>query len=668
MPRVERPMPAPLPREGLGAALWLLPPVLALLPHLQTLPLWVGLACLGAWTWRLALEMAGKPLPPRSLRVLLALAGLAGVFWQFGSIVGQQAGVPLFLLLLFLKLLETSSQAEKRLLLILTQFAAMGYFLMSQSLPVTAYLLGISVLSVAAMASLQAGGGLALGRALTRSVALFAGGLPLALMLFVFFPRLDHPLWHLPTQGAGGGTGLSDTMRPGDISHLIQSGEIALRARFNGPAPAVKGLYWRGPVLDEFDGRVWRAIPGGIPFRGEARGQGQPLQMTLTVEPHQRRWLFSPGLPDPLPEETSLAAGLQWQARDPVTRRDRWSVTVFPKYRHWDPSVDLARALILPEGFNPRARALARAWRQADSRPRALVRRALDLYTASFRYTLRPPLLGMNSVDDFLFSTKQGFCEHFAGSFVFLMRAAGVPARVVTGYLGGEPNPLDGHVVVRQSDAHAWAEVWMGPTEGWVRVDPTASVSPLRVEQGIGAALPATELPPALARLSLPWLQALRHAWEMLDNGWNQWVLGYGQAQQLALLARFAPSLADIRWLAPATVLAGMIGLGLLAWFYRRGPKGRAGDPAARAWREVERRLGRLGLGPRVGEGPRHYMDRIAAARPDLAAKMEKIGGLYLAVRYDGRSDALGLLKREAARFRPFREPRPDRHDGKPVR
>jgi len=645
-------------RNRLAAGLWLLPPLLALLPHLQTLPLWVGLSCLGAWAWRLALELAGKPLPPRTLRILLALGGLAGVFWQFGSIVGQRAGVPLFILLLFAKLLETASLAEKRLLLILTQFAAMSYFLAGQSLPVTAYLLGVSVLGVAVMAHLQAGGGLAPRLALSRSLALFAGGLPLALLLFVFFPRLDHPLWHLPTQGPSGGTGLSDSMRPGDIANLIQSGEIALRAQFTGPVPAVKGLYWRGPVLDDFDGRTWRAIPAQLPFLGEARGQGAPWEVSITLEPHRNRWLLSPGLPNPLPPDTSLAAGLQWQAREPVTQRTRWSVTVFPEYRHWDTPPDLARALVLPEGFNPQARDLAQSWRLADPSPRALVRRALGLYGASFRYTLRPPLLGVHSVDDFLFVSKQGFCEHFAGSFVFLMRAAGVPARVVTGYLGGELNPLDGHVVVRQSDAHAWAEVWLGPETGWQRVDPTASVSPARVEQGIGDALPATELPPALARLSLPWLQALRHTWEMLDNGWNQWVLGYGQAQQLRLLARLSPDLASTRWLASATILAGLLGLGLLAWFYWRGQGSLGNDPAARAWDAVERRLGRVGLSPRTGEGPRQYLSRIAGARPDLAAEMEEICGLYLAARYGGRSEALSALKREVARFRPGRAPR----------
>lgn len=638
-----------------GATLWLLPPLFALLPHLQYLPLWLGGACLGAWAWRLALAMQDKPLPPRLLRGLLALAGLAAVFWEYKSIVGQQAGVPFFILLLFVKLLESSALAEKRLLLILTQFAAMSYFLTDQSILVTAYLLVVSVMSIAVMAHLQSNGVLLPALALRRTFLLFAGGVPLALMLFVFFPRLDRPLWSLPTEAQGGSTGLSEDMTPGDIASLIQSGETAFRARFSGTRPDPNGLYWRGIVLREFDGRTWHVGTPDRPFLGLLETRGEPWTLDLTLEPHQRRWLFTPGVPDPLPQETALTESFQWQARDRVIQRKRWSVRVFPDYRHLDPPGDLARDLALPEGFNPRAIALARSWRDEDPRPQALVRKAMDMYAASFIYTLQPPLLGLHSVDDFLFGSKRGFCEHYAGSFVFLMRAAGVPARVVTGYLGGEINPLDGHIVVRQSDAHAWAEVWMGQELGWVRADPTASISPARVERGIGAALPAAELPPALARLSLPVLQGIRHAWEMLNNRWDQWVLGYGQDQQLQLLARLSPALASVRWLASAAILAGLLGLALLAWFFwhesRKGPR----DRAAQAWHGLERRLAAIGLAPLAGEGPRHYMLRVGSARPDLAGEVETITRLYLAARYDGRVENLEELVGRVARFKPGR-------------
>lgn len=647
-----------LPEVWRPQVLWLLPPLLALLPHLGHVPFWLGLVCLALWFWRLALELGNRALPPRSLRALLALAALAVVFWHYRSIVGQQAGVPLFLLLLFIKLLESHSLREKRLLLILTQFAAMSYFLVGQSILVTGYLLLVSILGIAVMLHLQAEGRQPLGRALTHIFRLFALGLPLALLLFLLFPRLDRPLWGLPTESSQAVMGLSASMAPGDISQLIQSGEIAFRAQFTGPRPDPNGLYWRGLVLGDFDGRAWHALPPLPPqsaLQDRLQPRGSPWQISLTLEPHQRRWLFTPGLPDPLPQGTHLAQGFQWQTGEPVRQRQRWSFQAYPAYQHASGPDDLGQALALPEGFNPRARALARVWRQQDTNAQALVNQALALFREDFVYTLQPPLLGTHSVDDFLFGSRRGFCEHYAGSFVFLMRAAGIPARVVTGYLGGEVNPLDGHLVVRQSDAHAWAEVWLGPEAGWTRVDPTAVISPARVEQGIGAALPRSELPAALTRLSLPLLQDLHHTWEMLNNRWDQWVLGYGQAQQLQLLARLSPELANARWLASASIVAGLLGLALLAWFFwRTGPK-ETPDPAARAWHTLQRRLGRIGLPPLPGEPPQGYAARVAALRPDLADQVLHITHLYLDSRYGDRPRELKILVQSVARFRPGR-------------
>lgn len=640
-------------RPRLPEALWLAPPLLALLPHLSYLPLWFGAVCLGLMAWRLGLILADRPLPPRAARVLLALGALVAVWLHYGGIVGQRAGVPLFILLLFAKLLETASLGQKRLVLILTQFLAMSYFLTGQSLPVTLYLLALSLLSVAVMAHLQAEGRMALPAALRQAALLFAGGLPLALLLFVFFPRLDHPLWSLPLGPATARIGLSDSLGPGDIAQLIQSSEIAFRVQFADATPNPQGIYWRGLVFADFDGRVWRDRGPERPLQAEATPLGQPWSLALTLEPHQQRWLFSPGLPDPLPAGTRLLEGLQWRAGEVVNQRRRWSFQAYADYRLAATPESLRRALALPAEFNPRARALAETWRQADPRPQALIQRALRHYHAEFFYTLRPPLLGAHSVDDFLFGSRRGFCEHFASSFVFLMRAAGVPARVVTGYLGGEINPLDGHVVVRQSDAHAWAEVWLGPERGWTRVDPTASVSPARVEQGIEAALPAVEIPPALARLSITWLQGLRHTWEMLNNGWNQWVLGYGQAQQLRLLERLSPLLAHARWLAAFTILAGVLGVGMLAWWYWRGLGHAPADRGVQAWRRVEARLARIGLGPRLGEPPGEYVPRIARARPDLGVELQALAGLYTRHRYGGEESLLTELEHRAKSFRP---------------
>ena len=642
------------PRLRHAEALWLAPPLAMLLPHLATLPVWLSAACLALWGARLGLALSGRALPARLWRAVLAVAATGAVWLQFGTLFGQRAGVPLFILLLFVKLLESASLAERRLLLILTQFMGMSYFLSAQSLPVTLYLLAVSVGTVAAMAYMErlaeqeAHAGDARvwpdpRASLQLAAGLFAAGLPFALLLFLLFPRLDGPLWQWPHDTQAARTGLTDRLQPGDIANLIQSPEIAFRARFVGAQPNVNTLYWRGPVLSAFDGRAWTAMVLKPAAQPGWRSVGEALDLQLTLEPHQQQWLFSPGLPQPLPEGTALAAGMQWHAREPVRQRKRYDAHVYPGYVLYATGAELAAARHVPEGVNPQARALALQWRARFPDDRALAAAGLTHFSAGFTYTLHPPRLGVHSVDDFLFGARRGFCEHFATSYVFLMRAAGIPARVVTGYQGGEINPLDGHVVVRQSDAHAWAEVWLPDARGearWVRVDPTASVSPSRIERGLEGALPAAELPPALVRLSLPWLQDMRHGWEALNNGWNQWVLGYGQSQQLALLAAFLPDWANLRGLAALSIAAGLLGGILLAVaLWRMSPREPI-EPAVRLWQRVLRKLARLGYPILPGEAPAGYIDRVSAGQPAWRELLQRTLEVYLVLRYGAEKSA----------------------------
>lgn len=634
-------------RPRLAEAYWLLPPLLALAPHLPQLPPWLAATCLLAWGWRAWLAWTGRPLPHRHLRTLLAVAALGGVLVQFGHIFGQQAGIPLFLLLIFIKPLETETPRQKRLLLILSFFAVLSYFLTSQSLPVAAYMLAVALLIVTGLAQLASDQirPRPLPSSLGTAARLLVTGLPLALLLFVFFPRLDHPLWSLPSGERAGRTGLSDSMSPGDFGRLILSGEVAFRAVFDGPAPDPRALYWRGPVLDSFDGRTWRAGPRTPMDNVPAAPLGAALSYTLTLEPHDRDWVFTLGLPTQLPPNTRLLAGLQLASDQPLRERRRFALVSHPEYRLGATRAELARALDLPPDFNPRARTLAAQWKASNSSPQALVNEALALYRASFIYTLDPPALGLDSVDEFLFESRRGFCEHFAGSFVFLMRAAGVPARVVTGYLGGDLNPIDGHVLVRQSEAHAWAEVWFDDT-GWTRVDPTGAVSPARVEQGLAAALPARELPAGLARLNTDWLRRMAQAWEAVNHGWNQWVLGYTLERQLRLLSSLTPGLPrDTASLAALSVIAGLAVLALLAWRYGRQP---ARDPALVQYLRFQQRLG---ITSRPEEDPRQYIRRTLTARPESAQAIARIGDLYELARYGDDTAALAEMRAEVSRL-----------------
>jgi transglutaminase-like putative cysteine protease len=642
--RASRPDPASL--------FWLLPPLLAGAPHATHLPLWLSLVCGLLWLWRLGLALSGRPMPGAWVRIGLALAAVAVVIVQFGLFIGRNGGVPLLVLLLFVKLIETDTVRHQRFALLLSYFVALSVFLYDQSLPMTIYLLAVAWLITAALAQLQPLMRPDLRLPLLTAGRLLLAGTPLALALFLFFPRLQAPLWLLPSGEQASRTGLSDSMQPGDISRLILSGEIAFRASFTGPPPERATLYWRGPVLSRFDGRTWRTMADQGEMRAAAEGLGDALGYTLTVEPHDRVWLFSLGLPQPLPPETRLLAGMQLSSTRPLTQRRRYALTSHPRYRLGATAQELREALELPPGYNPRARALAAQWRAANADPQRLLQQALELFRRDFAYTLNPPLLGVHAVDEFLFTTRRGFCEHYAGAFVFLMRAAGVPARVVTGYLGGEINPVDGHLVVRQSDAHAWAEVWLGDA-GWVQVDPTASVAPNRVEQGLGAALPAVEVPAVLAGLHRPWLREIRHAWEALNNGWNQWVLGYNLDRQLRLLAGLSPHLAGRAWqIAIAALLLGLALMAAVAWW---GSQGRERDEAARLYARFTARLARLGFRHADTEGVRAFARRVAAARPDLARPVGQISALYERARYAGDPGALADLAQAVRRFRPGR-------------
>jgi transglutaminase-like putative cysteine protease len=362
---------------------------------------------------------------------------------------------------------------------------------------------------------------------LRLAAKLLLQALPMALLLFLLFPRLPTPfggLMHADT----GRSGLSDSMRPGSFSELIESDDIAFRAEFRGQAPKPADLYWRGPVLWDYDGQTWRPATTLSATSIHSQAAGQPVEYAVTLEPHQQRWLFTLGLAMRAPDVPSdLTPDLQWLAKEKIEQRLRYSHAAYLDY-HMD--LDLApesrsAGLQLPAGFNPRTRALINTWQSQGLAGAAIIERALSYFREEpFYYTLRPPRLGMNSVDEFLFDSQRGFCEHYAGAFVAMMRVAGLPARVVTGYLGGELNPMGRYWIVRQRDAHAWAEIWL-PGSGWLRVDPTAAVAPERVERGLAAALPSAERPRAAWDLAA--LRPLRQAWDLVNSSWNKWVLGY---------------------------------------------------------------------------------------------------------------------------------------------
>lgn len=625
--------------------------LLAALPHTTHLPLWVSALVPAALLLRLGV---GRP-PGRWVLVLLVLLTFGAVLAQFRTIAGITAGGGFLSAMMALKFLETRNTRDAGLLLCLSYFLAIAVFLHSQSIPMAAWVLGSTGVTTVALMTLAAPAGPPVGVRIRQTALLFGQAAPIMLVLFLLFPRLPGPLWGTPESEQAARTGLSDRMAPGSITQLTQSSEVAFRVQFGGDGPPQRPYYWRGPVFWQFDGRAWTSGQPRLRTLAAPQPTGPVIEYTMLLSPHQRRWLF--GLDMPLGVdgvEYGRTAGYALVAEEPVDSviglrlRSALDYRIEPDL----PSARRERALALPEETAPRARQMARRWRAQSSDTQAIVDRALSYFRErEFVYTLSPPATGDAPVDNFLFGTRSGFCEHYASAFTVLMRSAGVPARVVTGYLGGETNDMGDYLIVRQSDAHAWAEVWL-PEAGWTRVDPTEVVSRERLDSGIAGVSGAPEQLPLLSRGD-GWIKRAALAWDAVEHAWNRTVVGYGAESQQRLLSSLGLSGLGryaIGLLAIVTAAATLVGIWLLA--ARRGP---TADPAVRAWERALARLHRAGIPTDPCDGPRAVAARVRSQRPDLAPAFGRITRLYIALRYrpGATGDTLKRLRAEVRQFKP---------------
>ena len=623
-------------------------------PHVLHLPLWVSALSVMLLGWRSYLTYHDYPLPPRWLLLGITLLSVGGIFAHFHTLFGREVGVTLLILLAALKLLELRAARDAMVILYLSCFIIITNFFYSQSLPTALFMLASLLMILTTWVQMHTGM-LTLRPRLHIAMILLLQALPLMLVLFILFPRVQGPLWGLP-QDAYASSGLSDTMSPGSLSNLSLSDAVAFRVSFLGSPPQHDQLYWRGPVLWDFDGRTWTT---GKPTRfkpPQLSNPGNLVDYTVTLEPHNKTWLFALELPTQLSIPATLTDDFQLRQQSTVTARLRYSARSYLAYRAnaEEDTYQRQRALRIPANLNPRAQQLAAEWRTALGTDEAIMRAALTHYhRENFSYTLQPPLLGTNEIDDFMFETRQGFCEHYASSFVFMMRAAGIPARVVTGYQGAEYNELGNYYIVRQSDAHAWAEVWLHG-RGWVRVDPTAAIAPERVRSGLAAAMPDSAVLPFFARMQSPWLLKLRLNLDALANQWNQWVLGYDTERQFALLTRLG--MEDISWQKMAlNMAAGMAFLlGVFTLLMLRRLSRQDTDAAQRLYLKFCRKLAQAGLIRATHEGPQDFAARAAAAKPELAASIADITARYIALRYDNQAndDARMALRRAVAAFK----------------
>jgi transglutaminase-like putative cysteine protease len=615
-------------------------------PHALRAPWWLTLLALCLYGWRFHCTLNRAPLPSRLLVIAIAVFGMIGIWLEYRTLFGRQPGVMLLMLFSGLKLLESRSHRDAAVAAFLAYFLIVTNFLYSQSIPtaaamavglvaITATLVGFSAPQRAAASNVRTAG------------LLLVHAVPAALALFLFFPRVEGPLWGMPRDAYTGLTGLSETMSPGNLSGLAQSDAIAFRVTFEGSAPPPAERYWRGPVLWDFDGRTWSGARAVFPPFVPPEGEGV-YRYSVVLEPHNHNWLFALESPAQLPANARRTFDGQIIARLPIRERMLYTMVSVTRPRG-APDEDprwLQRALRLPQGFNPRARELAAEWRAGASSDEALVARALAfLREGRYVYTLEPPLLGPNSVDDFLFDTHEGFCEHFSSAFTFLMRAAGVPARVVTGYQGGELNGVDRIFTVRQSDAHAWSEVYLRG-RGWARIDPTAAAMPTRVQSGLARALPQGAHLPLMMRPDMEWLRHLRGQWEALAHRWNVWVLAYNPERQRELMLALGMRSPDWRNLTAALLTAlGLLTLALLAWSLRRLARP---DPVQKAWQAFCRKLAARGVERASHEGPRDFSARAARALPGARRAILRIASLYISLRYGRQASRAGTerLKR----------------------
>ena len=632
--------------------------VLVVIPHATYLPIWVLATFVLLAGWRIANALRGVPLPSRWLVIAMSAAVLAGIYATQGSFFGRDTGVTLLIALTGMKLMETRGMRDAYVLSALGYFLVITNFLYSQSIATGIYMLAVVLLLTVTLITFSTESGEIDTRARVRMAAsILVQALPIMLVLFVLFPRLPGPLWSLPRDAHAAASGLSDTMSPGRISRLSLSDAVAFRVRFDDALPPANRLYWRGPVMWHTDGFEWTRGQPGRSWRAQyAELAGEPVDYTVTIEPHQHRWLFALDFPTTIPSGAQMTRDFQLLASKSVRTRLRYPVRSYPEARLAQISIEeRAAALALPEGMHPKARALAREWRETIGDDSAIVERALENFRLQpFVYTLSPPALHDDPVDEFLFDTRSGFCENFAASFAVLMRAAGIPARIVTGYQGGEINPLGEYLIVRQRDAHAWTEVWL-EGRGWVRVDPTGAVSPNRIELGMDGAIPARI---GAAGLDIATRGPLWEAWrsfrfgiDAVNAGWNDWVLGYGTRRQRNLLNLFGAGDASAGDLVMAMFAASGVVLAMLAvWLLRRRSK--AVDATQRIYRRFCRKLARGGVTRGASEGPIDFAARAGSSLPAARAEVERITHMYVRLRYAGEPSNLRAFKRAVGAFR----------------
>ena len=633
-------------RDGL-TVLWIAMG-LAVLAHAQWMPAWaiaLNLVALGTH----ALTMMKWPRQRQKIDNLVAIALMVLMTQLHHNFPDRETGIAIFPILFIFKLRQLYKPRDYHVLCMMACVQTGLIFLYQQSILMLLYVSCICMLLVYAMALPYLPQELWTTRQRVKYAAKLCGqSLPFLLLLFVLFPRIPGPLWSLPSDSSGGKTGISDKLEIGNISNLVQSDRAVFRATFAGVPPARNQLYWRGPVLWFANDSVWIKGAGVADRQVEVTQATDRISYSMTMELQQDEWLFALGLVDPPPPGTLVSRDLQLLRKKGQQRQRLYQLQSYLRYQvqETDPKA-LRYATQLPSGRHARTRALAKQWLDSGLAPQQIVDKALGMFNEDFSYTLQPPLMQQDVVDQFLFTHRTGFCSHFATSFATLMRAAGIPARVVIGFQGGEFNDIGNFFLVRELDAHAWVEVWLPDEGGWVQIDPTAAVAPERIESGMSEFLSSTAgrragapasisdvLPFSFHKRLAAWADAARHRW-------NQNVLQYNRDKQRELLRKTGiPNIAEHPWLAMAAVL--LLLLAATATLYFRRPRNI--DPVKSAYDDFCMKLDKVGLPWHKWQAPLQRQELAERNWPNKAPEIDKITKTYLQLRYGNGGDPKSFL------------------------
>ena len=634
--------------------------LLALLAHVSSLPVWVPLIVIICGAIRLTMAWRGGGAPKRWVLLTVAALVSALMLLKFHTFNGLPAGTALLALMMGLKLLEAATRRDIYIITLSIYFLCIASLLNSESFWLLGYLVGVCWLTSATLLRLTTGQPAPDWLpSLRYGARLLAQALPLTLIFWLLFPRLGGPLWSLPVDSDSAETGLGETMSPGDITQLAQSDEIAFRVHFLTMPPPPEELYWRGPVFNDFNGRTWKGSLRAPQKQPQLLLQGPAYRYVVSLEPHQHVWVFTlDWLQESNLPRAILTADHTLVSPFAVSRPVDVTATSYPHANFLDPMPDglRRRELYLPEDANPRTRQLSQRLRAEHPNDMEFVGAVLQMFAQQpYYYTLTPPKLADDSVDQFLFETKRGFCGHYASAFAVLMRAAGIPARVVTGYQGGTFNRFSDYWILRQSNAHAWDEIWIDG-RGWIRVDPTASIAPQRVERDVADSVSADTATISHWRGHSRWLADARLRFDALSELWRERVLTFNQDSQDRLLEWLHIPDPDGEKLVMvlAAALAGV--LVWLTWQVRRELDPHSPDLVVRSYARLCAKLAAAGIPRRACEGAEDYAARVALARPDLAVQIERLCRYYSNLRFAPPAGlTVAQFRAQVRAFRPQR-------------